>query len=84
MMHGCKSKPKLKVGFQSVIWFGHQVVCEDRRTIANYHYGGVAKSIACISLGISVGLRVDFPNDFRGLVMCVAGQWHSGDVLICV
>ena len=42
--------------------------------IANYHYGDVAKIDSLISLGISVGLRVDFPNDFRGFTMCSAGQ----------
>ena len=42
--------------------------------IANYHYGDVAKIDSLISLGISVGLRVDFPNGFRGFTMCSAGQ----------
>ena len=45
-----------------------------RKIIANYHYGDVAKIDSLISLGISVGLGVDFPNDFRGFTMCPAGQ----------
>ena len=64
-------------------WLSGRVL-DSRPNIANYHYGDVAKIDSLISLGISVGLRVDFPNDFRGFTMCSAGQWHSGGVLICV
>ena len=45
----------------------------DEITIANYHYGDVAKSILII-LGISFDLRVDFPNVFHGFTRCSAGQ----------